>query len=365
MSISVRPPAVANKPFHTQAPGREVRYQFGQGEEKTIHVVADGSQTNRRCAIALHHLQPGEEAGFHMHTLEDEGFYVLEGNITFLMPHDDCEIEAGPGEFVWHPMGRAHGFKAGEQPVKLLQFLMPGTELVPRFFEDAAQQDGPDQLIEMAWREYGTRIYGPDGPPPSTRAKVTRGPVTPDARMLMPSEADRKVNAPFKSNAQHKYNMTIDRGVMTDVEIIFHAFGHQTGDVIEMLEVAWSKPDMVYPHVHTLEEEGFYVLEGEFTVSVAGPEGIVKVVAHPGDFVWAPRDLPHYYEITGAEGARVITILVPGGSGFMTFFNDIAVNGRGADLSTDEKFAEFLEWGGRISAQHPLAEGEWPGPIGH
>ena len=74
---------------------------------------------------------------------------------------------------MWHPIGRAHRFKAGEEPVKLLQFLMPGTELVPRFFEDAAQQDGPDQLIEMAWREYGTRIYGPDGPPPSTRAKVS------------------------------------------------------------------------------------------------------------------------------------------------------------------------------------------------
>jgi hypothetical protein len=60
-------------------------------------------------------------------------------------------------------------------------------------------------------------------PPPSTRPGVTRGPVTPDARMLVPDEIDRMVNAPFKSDASKKYSLTIGRGVMTGGELIFHA----------------------------------------------------------------------------------------------------------------------------------------------
>jgi quercetin dioxygenase-like cupin family protein len=366
MSTTEKQAAVTNAPFITKAPGREVRFKLGHGPEKSLHVLAEGSRTNRRCTVAVHEIAAGEQAPFHEHTLEDEGFYVLEGEITFLMPEDEVDIEAGPGEFVWHPNNRAHGFRAGDKPVKVIQFLLPGTELVPAFFEAAgeAELETPEQLAalaEMSWRDYGTKILGPEAPP-STRAEVTRGPVTPDARMLMPSEVDRMVNAPFKSDPSHKLTLNVDNGVMTDVELILHAWGHQTGDIIEVLEVAWSKLDMVYPHVHTLEEEGFYVLEGEFTVYVAGHEGIVKAVGHPGDFIWAPRDLPHYYHITGAEGARVLTILVPGGGGFLDFFSGIALQGIGADLSTEEKFMEFKDWGER-NGQHVLAEGEWPGDL--
>jgi quercetin dioxygenase-like cupin family protein len=359
-------PAVTNGAFRTPAPGRELHYKTGPGDEKTMYVLADASQTNRRLTVALHELAPGEESGVHMHTLEDEGFYVLEGTVTFFMPHDDCVIEAGPGEFVWHPVGRAHSLKAGDAPVKILQYLVPGTELVPTFFQEVAalELDTPGQmaaLAEKAFREYGVRIYGPDGPPPSTRAALSRGPVTPDARMLMPAEIDRMVNVPFKSDASVKYTLNVDRGVMTDVELIFHAWGHQTGDLFELMEVAWSKPDIVFPHVHTLEEEGFYILEGEFTLYVAEPQGITKQVGRPGDFVWGPRDLPHYYHITGEQGARVLTCFVPGGSGFMNFFLGIAVEGRGADLSTDEKLIEFAEWTTKISGQFIIGPDEWPG----
>ncbi|GAA4536898.1 cupin domain-containing protein [Pseudonocardia xishanensis] len=113
--------------------------------------------------------------------------------------------------------------------------------------------------------------------------------------------------------------------------------------------------------MHTLEEEGFYILEGEFTLYVAEPQGITKQVGHPGDFVWGPRDYPHYYHITGEQGARVLTCLIPGGSGFTKFFYGIAVKGRGADLSTDEKLVEFGEWAAQISGQFIIGPDEWPG----
>jgi mannose-6-phosphate isomerase-like protein (cupin superfamily) len=358
---------VRNGAFKTSAPGREIKYRMG-GVEKSVFVVAEATQTGRRTTLAVHHLAPGEESGFRMHTLEDGGFFVLEGTVTVDMPHDDLVLEAKAGEFVWHPLGRAYNITAGPEPVKVLQFLFPGADFVPHFYEELSgietdTPEGRQAVADLAREEFGVHIYGPDSPPPSKRPAVSRGPVTPDGRMLMPEELDRMVNAPFKSDASKKYALTIDRGVMTGVELIFHAWGHQTGGAFQALEIAWSTPDMVYPHVHPMEEECFYILEGEFTLCVAEADGITEVVGRPGDFVWAPRDVPHYYHVTGDQGARVLVGFVPGDTGFLKWFYEMAVHGRGENLDTDEKFADWLEWAGRVSGQFGLAPGEWPGEL--
>jgi quercetin dioxygenase-like cupin family protein len=366
-------PAVRNGAFRTAAPGRELKHRTGTGEERTMHVLAEAWQTNRRLSVALHELGPGEESALHMHSLEDEGFYVLEGEITFYMPHDDLVIEAGPGEFVWHPFNRAHSFKVGKEPVKLLQFAVPGTGLIPGLFADGNEFDLSNSeqraaFAEKALREYGIRRFDSGDVPASHRPRQSRGPLTPDARILMPEEVDRKLNVPFRSDPNKRFTLNIDRGVMTGVELIYHAWGHQTADLFELIELAWTKPDIVFPHVHTWEEEGFYVLEGEFTLYVAEPDGVTKQVARAGDFVWGPRDYPHYYHISGSQGARVLTCFVPGGSGFLKFFYGVAVEGRGADLSTDEKLKEFQEWQAPLAAKFYVGPDEWPGefptPIG-
>jgi quercetin dioxygenase-like cupin family protein len=373
MTTTEHKPAVTNGAFRTPSPGREVKYKTGADTEKTIYVLADAPQTNRKLSVVLHELEPGEKSAPHMHTLEDEGFFVLEGTVTFFMPHDDLVIEAGPREFVWHPIDRAHSFQAGDQPAKLLQFIVPGKDVVPSYFEAVAEHAGttPDELKALrdkAYRECGLNVFDPDNVPPSTRPALARGPRTPDARLLSPEESDRKLNQPFKSDSSNKLALNLDRGQLTGGELIFHAWGHQTGDVFELLEVAWTAPDIVFPHVHTLEEEGFYVLEGEFTLYVAEPEGITKQVGHAGDFIWGPRDYPHYYHISGEQGARVLTCFVPGGAGFLNFFLGVATEGRGSDLSTLEKLQEFQEWTNKVSGQYFLGPDEWPGefptPIG-
>lgn len=361
-------PAVTNGAFRTPAPGRELQYRAMDGDRKTIHVLADASQTNRRLAVTKHTMAAGEKSVAYLRNLEDEGFFVLSGHMTFDMPHDDCVITAGPGEFVWHPVGRAITIQAGDEPVTYLRYLLPGTEFVPGYYRDTGELDDASSHRQGASREIARIAYGvttfEDGQiPPSTRTAEARGPVTPDARLLLPHESDRMMNSPFKSDATQKFTMNIDRNMMTNVELKFHAWGHQTGDLFELLEVAWTEPDIVYPHVHTLEEEGFYVLDGEFTLYVWEPEGVTKQVGHAGDFIWGPRDYPHYYHITGEQGARVLTCLVPGGSGFAKYFYGIAVEGRGADLSTEEKFQEFKEWGNQVSGKFFLAPGEWPEPL--
>ena len=62
-------------------------------------------------------------------------------------------------------------------------------------------------------------------------------------------------------------------------------------------------------HVHSREDEGSYVIEGELTV-VVGDE---RFIAGPGTFVWLPRDIPHTFANLGDEAVRVVGLIVPGG----------------------------------------------------
>jgi quercetin dioxygenase-like cupin family protein len=364
MSLNMKRQGVSNAPFLGRGSEREVRWNVGPGEPSVFHVLADGSQTGRRCAIAVHELEPGAVGPLHAHEIEDEGLYVLEGDITFQMPEDGIEIEATKGEFVWQPNQRVHGFQVGDKPVRLLQFVFPGTDLIPNFFEEAAESETPEEIeafTKVAYEKYGQVLFGPDGWTPAPHAEATRGPLTPDARLLYPSESEGVVNRPFKSDLATIHKLNIDRGIMTDLECIFHCFGHQTGNAFGMMEIEWTEPGLIPPHVHALDEEGFYVLEGEMRMHCATREGPIKLVAQPGDMIWAPREMPHS-AITGPEGARILAFEVPGGS-LMEYFAGIAIDGRGSDFSTDEKLQEFSEWQNRVSASPFLVEGEWPGKV--
>jgi hypothetical protein len=61
--------------------------------------------------------------------------------------------------------------------------------------------------------------------------------------------------------------------------------------------------------VHSREDEGSYVIEGELTV-VVGDE---RVIAGPSTFVWLPRDIPHTFANLGDEAVRAVGLIVPGG----------------------------------------------------
>jgi len=62
-------------------------------------------------------------------------------------------------------------------------------------------------------------------------------------------------------------------------------------------------------HIHTREDETFYLLDGELEF-VLGDE---TVVAGPGDFVNVPRGTEHRFENTGRETARMILTFTPSG----------------------------------------------------
>lgn len=61
-------------------------------------------------------------------------------------------------------------------------------------------------------------------------------------------------------------------------------------------------------HVHHRDDEAFWILEGDVTFEV----GDTTVEAHAGDYVFAPRGIPHRYTVHDG-GCRMLFILVPGG----------------------------------------------------
>lgn len=69
------------------------------------------------------------------------------------------------------------------------------------------------------------------------------------------------------------------------------------------------------PHVHSREEEGFFVLEGEITFTVNGE----RVVATAGTFANVPVGTPHSFKNESDRPARMLISLAPAGLERMFF----------------------------------------------
>ena len=77
-----------------------------------------------RFNFAIIEIQPGRELEAHTHQEEDDAFYIVEGEMTFLF--GDEAAPAPPGTFVLVPPGVEHGFRnEGTQPVRMLNIHAP------------------------------------------------------------------------------------------------------------------------------------------------------------------------------------------------------------------------------------------------
>ena len=122
-------------------------------------------------AYSLFEVQGPVATPRHLHEREEEGFYVVEGKVTFLI--GDQTIEATPGTFAFVPRGVEHGFKLESAEAKLLLLLTPGNagheDLFTEMGEPAGAHEVPpppesppdvEELAAIAAR-HGTRIVGP------------------------------------------------------------------------------------------------------------------------------------------------------------------------------------------------------------
>lgn len=139
-------------------------------------VKVSGEQTGGRLLQILSRDPRGTAPPLHIHHDADEMFYVIDGEVTVFV--GDERIEAGPGDFVFVPMGVTHAFLVtSEQAETLITCSPAGTEGpagfgVAGFFRDVAVPVVPGQAApeltegdpeELARKmaEYGIEMVGP------------------------------------------------------------------------------------------------------------------------------------------------------------------------------------------------------------
>ena len=107
---------------------------------RTIAVVGDvyrflatGDETDGKYALFEALVPPGGGPPPHLHRREEEGFYVLEGEITFTINGE--RVVAGAGTFANMPVGVPHAFKnESDRPARMLISVAPAG-LENMFFE--------------------------------------------------------------------------------------------------------------------------------------------------------------------------------------------------------------------------------------
>jgi quercetin dioxygenase-like cupin family protein len=109
-------------------------------EGRTVAVVGDvyrflatGEDTNGKYALWEAVVPPGGGPPPHVHSREEEGFYVLEGEITFTVNGE--RVVATAGMFANMPVGTLHSFKneSGQAARMLISVAPAGLEKM--FFE--------------------------------------------------------------------------------------------------------------------------------------------------------------------------------------------------------------------------------------
>lgn len=77
-----------------------------------------------RFTFGIIEIAPGRELDEHVHAQEDDAFYIVEGEMTFVF--GDRRVTAAPGTFVLVPPGVRHGFRnEGIRPVRMLNIHAP------------------------------------------------------------------------------------------------------------------------------------------------------------------------------------------------------------------------------------------------
>ena len=156
---------------------RTFAYEPGEGEAlwwigMLATIKATAEQTGGQYTLVEILAPDGFASPLHIHHFEDEGFYILEGKVTFYV--GDQTIKAQPGSFLFGPKDVPHAFRVDSGPARLLFVLSPaGMEAGIREMGEPArslsippQPEAPpdeaemERLMAIATR-YGGEILGP------------------------------------------------------------------------------------------------------------------------------------------------------------------------------------------------------------
>jgi quercetin dioxygenase-like cupin family protein len=102
--------------------GDEGEAHWFYGNLAVLKTTAD--DTARQLTIVEVTAPPGLELPLHVHRRDDEGFWILEGNVTFVV--GGSTIRAHAGDYVFGPRDIPHRYTVGNNGCRMLFIMVPG-----------------------------------------------------------------------------------------------------------------------------------------------------------------------------------------------------------------------------------------------
>lgn len=148
-----------------------VRHAAGDGRHRwfsgNLMTIKAGEAGSDGLTVIEAWLRAGHAPPLHLHTDEDEAFYLLGGGMRFRCGED--EFDVSPGDFVLVPRGVPHAFKVSASGAHTLQVATSG-ELAA--FIEAASDPAPSvelpasaaydrRRVVAAAAEHGMVVVGP------------------------------------------------------------------------------------------------------------------------------------------------------------------------------------------------------------
>jgi mannose-6-phosphate isomerase-like protein (cupin superfamily) len=159
------------------AASRTFAHEPGEGEAwwwvgVLATIKATKEQTGGRYTLVEILAPEGYPGVLHVHHSEDEGFWILEGELTFYV--GDQTLKARPGSLLFGPKDVPHAFTVDSGPARLLFVLSPAgfEDLIREMGEPARERTippppeeppGEAEMQQMAAiaAKYGNEILGP------------------------------------------------------------------------------------------------------------------------------------------------------------------------------------------------------------
>jgi mannose-6-phosphate isomerase-like protein (cupin superfamily) len=156
---------------------RTFAHEPGEGEAlwwlgMLATIKATAEQTGGRYSVVVILAPDGYGSVLHVHHREEEGFYILEGEMTFYVGQHI--IKAHPGSYLFAPKYVPHAFSVEWGPARLLFIFSPGgleglirqmgeparSPRVPPQPDEESDEAEMERMAAIAAR-YGAEILGP------------------------------------------------------------------------------------------------------------------------------------------------------------------------------------------------------------
>lgn len=134
-----------------------------------ITFVADTASTEGGFSLYRQIVPVGFATPYHTHDAYGEGFYVLDGEVTFFC--DGEKTVLGPGGFIYLPGTQAHGFRVSGGGPATLMIVSPRGSTFGAFVREMGEPATLDDLpvpsqpdfarLGMLSAKYGSTILGP------------------------------------------------------------------------------------------------------------------------------------------------------------------------------------------------------------